>query len=243
VLVVRNWDRIRDAVARVFARVREIIQNVVGRIREIFGAVVAWIQERIDAIRERFQAFRDTVVGVFERIRETVSGVFQAIRDWFYERIIEPIQRGVERIRGMFERLNPRNWFRGRATVEGDVQYNDGGYTPMAKGGLLSGPTRILGGEYPGARRNPEVVSPLNKLRGLMVGDFAKALSDVQKMWAPSSKLAMAGANYHTVNQYNTFEQSFTCSDRDVQKKTDKAMSNSTKDATSELARALRNQR
>ena len=38
----------------------------------------------------------------------------------------------------------------------------------FAKGGIISGPTYGLMGEYPGASNNPEVVAPLNKLRSLL---------------------------------------------------------------------------
>lgn len=40
--------------------------------------------------------------------------------------------------------------------------------TAFADGGIVSGPTYALVGEYAGARNNPEVIAPLNKLRDLM---------------------------------------------------------------------------
>jgi TP901 family phage tail tape measure protein len=45
-----------------------------------------------------------------------------------------------------------------------------GGVQEFAKGGIISGPTLGLMGEYPGARSNPEVVAPLNRLKS-MLGD------------------------------------------------------------------------
>lgn len=49
----------------------------------------------------------------------------------------------------------------------------------LANGGIVSGPTNALIGEYPGARSNPEVVAPLSKLKtmlgtsgGAMQGEF-----------------------------------------------------------------------
>lgn len=42
------------------------------------------------------------------------------------------------------------------------------GVMPFAKGGVISGPTLGLMGEYPGASHNPEVVAPLDKLRGML---------------------------------------------------------------------------
>ena len=43
-----------------------------------------------------------------------------------------------------------------------------GGATAFANGGIVSGPTMGLVGEYPGAKSNPEVISPLNKLQGMI---------------------------------------------------------------------------
>lgn len=40
----------------------------------------------------------------------------------------------------------------------------------FANGGIVSGPTMGLIGEYPGAKSNPEVVAPLDKLKDLMAG-------------------------------------------------------------------------
>jgi len=40
----------------------------------------------------------------------------------------------------------------------------------FANGGIISGPTYGLMGEYPGAKSNPEVVAPLDKLKDLMGG-------------------------------------------------------------------------
>jgi hypothetical protein len=40
--------------------------------------------------------------------------------------------------------------------------------TAFADGGIVSGPTLGLMGEYPNASRNPEVIAPLDKLRSLM---------------------------------------------------------------------------
>ena len=45
-----------------------------------------------------------------------------------------------------------------------------GAITGFAKGGIVSSPTLGLMGEYPGARSNPEVIAPLDKLK-TMIGD------------------------------------------------------------------------
>ena len=45
------------------------------------------------------------------------------------------------------------------------------GVTPFADGGIVYGPTLSIMGEYAGARSNPEVIAPLNKLKALIGGD------------------------------------------------------------------------
>ena len=52
------------------------------------------------------------------------------------------------------------------ATMQGIV--GSVAVTPFADGGLLYGPTLALMGEYAGARNNPEVVAPLDKLKALI---------------------------------------------------------------------------
>lgn len=42
------------------------------------------------------------------------------------------------------------------------------GVQAFAQGGIVSGPTMGLVGEYPGAKSNPEVIAPLNKLQGML---------------------------------------------------------------------------
>jgi hypothetical protein len=45
-----------------------------------------------------------------------------------------------------------------------------GNIPAFANGGIISGPTMGLMGEYPGAKSNPEVVAPLDKLKDMLGG-------------------------------------------------------------------------
>jgi hypothetical protein len=47
---------------------------------------------------------------------------------------------------------------------------NDNKATAFANGGIVSGPTMGLVGEYPGAQSNPEVIAPLDKLKDMIGG-------------------------------------------------------------------------
>ena len=63
------------------------------------------------------------------------------------------------------------------ALLKGGKSMGIGGLTPFAAGGIVSGPTAALVGEYPGARTNPEVIAPLNKLQNMMGGNVSFVIS------------------------------------------------------------------
>lgn len=50
----------------------------------------------------------------------------------------------------------------------------------FAKGGIVSGPTLAMVGEYAGASGNPEVIAPLDKLRGMLAQPASMDFSKVQ---------------------------------------------------------------
>lgn len=56
------------------------------------------------------------------------------------------------------------------ATAVGGVLSAFAAIPKFANGGIVSGPTMGLMGEYPGAKSNPEVIAPLDKLKGMMGG-------------------------------------------------------------------------
>ena len=63
------------------------------------------------------------------------------------------------------------------ALIKGGKSFGIGGLTPFANGGIVSGPTPALVGEYTGARTNPEVIAPLSKLQNIMGGNVTFTIS------------------------------------------------------------------
>jgi hypothetical protein len=63
------------------------------------------------------------------------------------------------------------------ALIKGGKSFGIGGLTPFAAGGIVSGPTAALVGEYSGAKTNPEVIAPLNKLQNMMGGNVTFTIS------------------------------------------------------------------
>ncbi|WP_288956241.1 phage tail tape measure protein [uncultured Polaribacter sp.] len=54
------------------------------------------------------------------------------------------------------------------ALIAGATALVSSSFSKFADGGIVSGPTMGLVGEYPGARSNPEVIAPLNKLQNII---------------------------------------------------------------------------
>jgi hypothetical protein len=63
------------------------------------------------------------------------------------------------------------------ALIKGGKSYGIGGLTPFAAGGIVSGPTAALVGEYTGAKTNPEVIAPLSKLQNMIGGNVTFQIS------------------------------------------------------------------
>jgi TP901 family phage tail tape measure protein len=75
--------------------------------------------------------------------------------------------------------------------------------TPFANGGLLYGPTLALMGEYAGAKTNPEVVAPLDKLKAL-IGDSGAVAGVRMKGRVRGRDIVMAIANETRINRKRT---------------------------------------
>lgn len=67
------------------------------------------------------------------------------------------------------------------AGLKGAIAKNaeQAGVPAFAEGGLVYGPTMGLVGEYPGAKTNPEVIAPLDKLRGMLGGQAVQVTGKI----------------------------------------------------------------
>lgn len=75
--------------------------------------------------------------------------------------------------------------------------------TPFANGGIVYGPTLALMGEYAGARSNPEVIAPLNKLKSL-IGDTGGGGGGVYELRVKGRDLVAVLANETRINRKGT---------------------------------------
>ena len=90
----------------------------------------------------------------------------------------------IEGIKKALENLNPvvaiaagialvalGTYVKGRLSESSKSMSGGGAAKAFANGGIVSGPTMGLIGEYPGASSNPEVVAPLDKLKDMLGGN------------------------------------------------------------------------
>ena len=150
---VVNWigTKLAGAKARVQA-VWDGIKNAIpaawAAIKRVAGTaaqgVVDWVKGKLDAIK-------DAAAGLGERMKDGIRGAVNSIiRKW------NDLSIGIDKK------------VVGGVTVFPGATIHTPNISEFAKGGIVSGPTLGLIGEYQGARNNPEVVAPLDRLRDLI---------------------------------------------------------------------------
>lgn len=75
--------------------------------------------------------------------------------------------------------------------------------TPFANGGIVYGPTLALMGEYAGAKSNPEVIAPLNKLKSL-IGNNGGEGGGIYELKVKGRDLVAVLANETRINRKGT---------------------------------------
>lgn len=116
-------------------------------------------------LKAKWQALKQKFTGWSVGLSLDISAKLSTMRAWINSNVIGPLNNAIR-----------------------SVVPNFGGipYLHAAKGAGLTAPTAVLAGEYPGAKNNPEVISPqslmletMQKANGDMVAAFAQMTRDV----------------------------------------------------------------
>lgn len=124
-------------------------------------------------VRFIVQTIGGDLVNAFNTMLETgtlsFNGVIKAIGSMIKKLIAAAMAAALlSAILGpLFGKSNNTNFMSIFGMLSG-LNLNAGAPVPNAKGGIYSGPTNTLVGEYPGARSNPEVIAPLDRLKSLI---------------------------------------------------------------------------
>ena len=169
-LVIQNWDTI-------WSKTVAIYDAVTGKI----GA--AW-----DTAYAKTTAVGGAIVSFITGIPGKISGAFSTLA----ETIASPFRSAFGGIKTAWN-----------STV-GGFGFNVPGWIPgvggkafripsMAAGGILTDPTMFLGGEYPGAGRDPEIVTPQSMMADTMANVLAEAGNTGPKLVVEGPLVQVAG--------------------------------------------------
>ena len=185
VLCIKNWEEIKEGVINVWNTIKEKTSETIENIK-------SFISNGLNIIKEKW-------TGIFNDIKTTTSNIFNGI--WgFLKGIINNILGGIEGmangvVKGINTMINAMNKLKfnipdwvpelGGKTFGFNIPNINMVSLPRLKtGSVLYEETAFIGGEYSGARSNPEIVSPVNLIyetqkRAIEDSNFGEAAGDM----------------------------------------------------------------
>lgn len=185
--VLMLWNQIlKPAVDWIVERVGPPIAFVVGMIGDVFGTVFAVIADVVGGIIKRLTGVMDFITGVFtgdwKKAWGGIKDIFEGIWDTIYgvvKGIINLIIDGLNMLwggiymgaKGVVDSIG------GIAGAIGKIFGQDWKFSlppkvpkipKLADGGIAYGRSIVEVGEYANARSNPEIISPLDKLKEII---------------------------------------------------------------------------
>lgn len=183
---VNKFNEMKDKAKE---KVDEIKTNVVNKFIEMKDKAVNKVTEIKDGIRNKFQEAYNGIRNIFGNIGSFFSNVWGNVKNTFSNlgtsignAISNSVKSGINGVISMIQ--NTIN--RAIGIINGAIRLINKlpgvsvstvsalSLPRLAKGGVLYDETAFIGGEYSGARSNPEIVTPQN----LMYDTMRRALSD-----------------------------------------------------------------
>lgn len=149
-LVIQNWDAIY------------------GKISEVAGAIVGAVQGAWNTVWSIVSGIGGSVVGFITGIPNAITGAFSTLAGIIsapFTAAFGAIKTAWNATVGGFGFKTP-DWI----PLLGGKSFT---IPSMAAGGVLTAPTLALAGEYAGAKRNPEIVTPQNIMRETVIDAIA----------------------------------------------------------------------
>ena len=175
-----------DGITSVWSVVTGFFSNVWNGITDIFSGVGSWF-------KARFQAAWDNIVSIFSGIREFFSNIWETIKDVFssigtsigeafsgaFKSVVNTVFEWIEdKVNSVIDIINGAISF--ISDIVPGVDFSGIDYISLprlAKGGIAYGPTAAIVGDNKNASVDPEVISPLSKLKELLGESFVKVAS------------------------------------------------------------------
>jgi hypothetical protein len=230
---------VRALVAALPLLIQGGIQLVVGLIQGIINATPEIIKAVVEAIPMILATLKESIPQILQAGKDMITGLWNGMKEIFTSipGKIKDIGKTIgNAAKGLIADIIPG----GKSSADYKVDAH-------AEGGVVTRPQVGMIGE-----NGAEAVMPLEKNTGWIgklgktVAGFVQAniadFSKIQKMMQPTPAMAMAGASYNIVNNFNS-TNTFQTTDREMAQKVAKVNDKSAGDAAVKLARAVRTQR
>lgn len=191
------WNNVKSAFTNVggfFGEVWSGIKGAFGNVAEWFGNTFseAWTK-----VKEVFSAGGEVFKGISEGIYKT----FKTIVDYLIDGINEVVSKPFSAINDVLQKIKEVKIGKGKLSVSPfkwmpTIDIPEIPHLPaLAEGGLATAPTLAMVGDNRNAQVDPEVISPLSKLKG-MVGNDPEILELLRMI----VELLKSGMNIEIIN-------------------------------------------
>lgn len=184
-----------------------IIKTIVEAVKNIFMTIFNGIKDFISKILKgdiagAFESLKNTIINVFKIVWDTVKNIFGKIWDFIkgiasgiadtfsgaIKGVVNSIITFAEKvINGFIKAINLAIKIINAIPGVNIKTIQELNIPRLAGGGVLTSERLVIGGEYPGARSNPEIVTPQDIMRDTM--DDALDARDTQPTYAGPQSL------------------------------------------------------
>ncbi len=154
------WDIVMDVVGAIIDIVKGLIRSLQGILDFITGIFTGDMEKAIKGFAEFVQGIAQMIWGAIKGVINVIIDALNTVWSAIYG-VLKAIVDGVGDFVGMIGDLFGQDW--------GFSMPDEVPRIPrLAKGGLVTAPTLALVGDNKNAKNDPEVVSPLSKLQGMI---------------------------------------------------------------------------
>lgn len=167
-LIIRNWDDVKQAAGELYNTILEVFDGIAAAVSAAWQWVVGTTTAAWGAVWGTVSSVGQAVVGFIVAIPTAIADAFGTLADV----ISAPFRAAFGIIKDLWNStlggfgFNVPDWI----PFLGGKSFT---IPSMAQGGILSGPQLFLGGEYPGAATNPEIVAPQSIMRETVIDALA----------------------------------------------------------------------
>lgn len=185
---------------------RFLVLGVLNGITAVWGRVTGFFTDSLEGIKALFSdawtALQESTQTLWNGIRDTIKGAVNSIIG-LINGLAQAAANGINAVIDILNRLHftVPDWVPGLGgkSFGFDLPRVSAPQIPLlAGGGVITQPTLAMMGEYQGAGRNPEIVAPEDKLRGI----FAESLGPLLELLTELLALLRDGGDQEIVIRF-----------------------------------------